>query len=334
MGEERLELSRPKPPHFECGASTNSAIRPWFAPHYYTGLLPAVTAIGNRDFWPSDHCCRVMIVKAGNPSWKDLDWFLASKLSGSTWNIRRRFIKSCTTWAQSEGLIEGKNPWLQLKARKSEKTGAKPLTVEETNLVIQAFEQNRFCSKNAPYKHSFYVPFLKFLFLSAARPGEAIALQWKHIDFNLGVIEIGEAMGRDLALSPYTTKKIRKDTKTGEIRHLPLTQALKEIMLFQRADSAKPTDLVFPGAKGGIMDIRTFRLAWKKVLIGLELDYRPPYQTRHTSLSQIAQHHGLLAAAKVAGHKSLDMVSRHYAKFTGELDEVMPIFDVVTPKES
>jgi integrase len=90
---------------------------------------------------------------------------------------------------------------------------------------------------------------------------------------------------------------------------------------------AKPDSLVFPGARGGgVLDTRAFRETWKKVLDGLGLPYRNPYQTRHTALSHIAQNHGLLAAAKVAGHKSLDMVSRHYARFAGDLKDVMPNF--------
>jgi integrase len=274
------------------------------------------------------HCCRVMIAKAMDPDWDDVSWFLQSELSGSTWNIRRRFIKSCINWALSEGLVEGKNPWNSLKSRKSQKTKANPFTAKETELLIQAFETDQFCSKHSPCKHSYYVPLLKFLLLTAVRPGEAIALQWKHIDFERNLIDISEAMGRDLDSSPYTTRKIRKETKTSEVRFLPLTPAIRGLLIKHGSKSAKPSSLIFPGAKGGVLDTRAFRGAWVKVLEGLQLEYRNPYQTRHTSLSNIAQNHGLLAAAKVAGHKSLDMVSRHYARFTGDLADVMPDFDI------
>jgi integrase len=272
------------------------------------------------------HCCRVMLLKA-NPNWDDVAWLLQSNLSASTWNTRRRFIKSCVSWALAEGIVEGKNPWNALKARKTTRTRANPLTNEETKLIIQAFERNQFCSLHSPCKHSYYVPYLKFLLLTAARPGEVIALQWKHIDFENNLIEISEAMGRDLESSPYATRKVRKETKTGEVRYLPMNSALRDLLVVHKTDDAKADSLVFLGARGkGILDIRAFREAWKKVLDGLGLEYRKPYQTRHTALSHIAQNHGLLAAAKVAGHKSLDMVSRHYARFTGDLKDVMPEF--------
>lgn len=272
------------------------------------------------------HCCRVMIARI-NPSWNDLAWFTQLDLSASTWNTRRRFIKSCVNWAIAEGLVQGKNPWTNLKPRRGKKTGAKPFTKEEIAIILEAFESDRFCSKFSPYKHSFYVPFLKFLFLTAARPGEAIALQWKHIDFENNLIEISEAVGKDLESSPYTTRKIRKETKTGTTRYLPINPALRELLISHRSTEANPDFLVFPGARNNkFLDTRAFRETWKKVLDGLGLEYRNPYQTRHTALSHIAQKHSLLAAAKVAGHKSVDMVSRHYARFVDNLTDVMPDF--------
>lgn len=273
------------------------------------------------------HCCRVMISKAGNPDWNDVAWFLQSKVGTSTWNTRRRFIKSCIAWAFSNGLLTGNNPWDKLKSRKETKTSANPLTLEEIKLVIQAFESNQFCSEYSPYKHSYYTPFLKFLFLTGMRPGEVIALQWKHIDFRNNLIKVSEAMGRDLESSPYATRKIRKETKTGDVRYLPISSTLRELLVSCSPKDINPESLVFPGARSkGTLDTRTFRRIWKKVLCGLGLEYRNPYQTRHTALSHVAQNHGLLAAAKVAGHKSIDMVSRHYARFTGDLRDVMPDF--------
>lgn len=167
------------------------------------------------------HCCRVMIIKADDPDWNDTSWFIRSRLSASTWNIRRRFIKSCVAWALSEGLIEGKNPWSTLKPRKESKTGANPLTVEEIQLVIRAFETNQFCSQHSPCKHSYYVPFLKFLLSTAMRPGEGVALQWKHIDFRNNLIEVSEAMGRDLKvrhMQPGKSEKKLKLEKFGIFR--------------------------------------------------------------------------------------------------------------------
>lgn len=317
--KNRVQASKAVSPTKQGGKSNPELLSLW---DRWIQSLNLSTRILNDHY----HCCRVMIARA-NPKWDDSSWFVQSGLSASTWNTRRRFIKSCVAWALSEGLVEGKNPWVCLKARRADRTGANPLNKAEIQLIIQAFESNQFCSIYSPCKHSFYTPYLKFLLLTAARPGEVIALQWKHIDFENDLIEISEAMGRDLELSPYTTRKVRKETKTGEIRYLPLSPAIKELLLAHRPIDATPQSLVFTGARGKcVLDIRAFREVWKKVLDGLGMEYRKPYQTRHTALSHIAKNHGLLAAAKVAGHKSLDMVSRHYARYTGDLKDVMPDF--------
>lgn len=318
--KKRVQVSKVEPSSVKQVSKSNPKLLTLWDKWVQTLNLPLRTL---NDHY---HCCRVMISKA-NPAWDDITWFVQSDLSASTWNTRRRFIKACVTWALSEELIEGKNSWNGLKARRESKTGANPLTKEEAQLIIQAFEDNRFCALYSPCKHSYYVPYLKFLLLTAARPGEVIALQWKHIDFGNNLIEIASAMGKDLESSPYATRRVRKETKTGEVRYLPLSPALKELLLAHKPVDARPDSLVFTGSRGkGILDIRAFREAWKQVLNGLGLEYRKPYQTRHTALSHIAQNHGLLAAAKVAGHKSLDMVSRHYARFTGDLKNVMPEF--------
>jgi integrase len=285
-----------------------------------------VSSLDISDFTKNNHyhICRVMISKA-DPYWDDASWFTQLTLSSSTWNTRRRFIKSCIAWALEEGLISGKNPWTRLKARRENKLDhANPFSKEEIQQILEAFESDRYCSIYSHYKHSYYLPFLKFCFLTAARPGEAIALRWKDIDFKGRVIHIAEALGRDLAHSPYSTRKIRKDTKTGVVNCLPLSRSLLSILKRHKPCNAQPDDLVFPGQRGGIMNLGSFRELWKKVLENLEIEYRNPYQTRHSCLSHIAQEHGLPAAAKVAGHKSLHMVSKHYVRFVGDLKDVMP----------
>lgn len=285
-----------------------------------------VTDLELPDFTKNNHyhCIRQMIKKV-NPIWNEVDWYKESTLSGSTWNIRRRLIVSCVKWALEEELVKGKNNWARLKARKHTRTQANPLSKQEILLVIETFASDQFCHPSSPVKHSYYLPFLKFLFLTAVRPGEATALQWKHIDFELSIIEISQATSRNLAKSAHTTSKIIKETKTGEIRYLPINNTLREVLEAHRPLHYAKDDLVFKGARGGaVLDYRAFREVWEKVLAGLGMEYRNPYQTRHSALSQIAMKHGLVAASKIAGHKSIEMVSRHYVKFVGELGDVMP----------
>ena len=53
-----------------------------------------------------------------------------------------------------------------------------------------------------------------------------------------------------------------------------------------------PTDLVFPSPKGfSINDNNFCNRAWKKILTICQIEYRSPYQIRHSAISQ-ALHQG------------------------------------------
>ncbi|MEN9224635.1 MAG: tyrosine-type recombinase/integrase [Thermostichus sp. DRC_bins_24] len=265
------------------------------------------------------HCIRQMILKY-QPECSDTDWFLKLKESYSayTFNSRRTFLKSCFDWAKQEGLWEDKNPYAAIKPKKKASSELlQPFTKEEISRIIRAFETNQFCPEASAYKHSHYVPFLKWQFITGCRPGESIALQWKHVNFASRKIFITQALGRDFELAPYASRKKLKATKTGESGFIPMNDALYELL--SSLERGKPDDWVFPGQRGNYMDIDAFRDVWAKVLAGLGIPYRKPYFSRHTVLSEVASSQGLLAAAKLARHKSCDMVSRHYAAFTGEL---------------
>jgi integrase len=100
------------------------------------------------------------------------------------------------------------------------------------------------------------------MFLTGCRPGEAIALTWEDVDWGNGQIFINKAAKRDLASSSYATKKIVGQTKTGSTGYIPFQGRLKELV----EELPHREGLLFPGHKGGIMDIRRFRGIWAQVL--------------------------------------------------------------------
>jgi integrase len=61
---------------------------------------------------------------------------------------------------------------------------------------------------------------------------------------------------------------------------------------------------------------------WKPLLALVGVEYRNPYQTRHTLLTHAVMDPeiGVLGAAKIAGHKDSRMVTQHYARFIGQPD--------------
>jgi integrase len=123
-----------------------------------------------------------------------------------------------------------------------------------------------------------------FLSHTACRFGEAAGLRWKHLGTDFSTAWIGKSISRGN----------EKSTKTGKDRIVQLSPTLKSILL-ERYEQVNPaqTDLVFPSPKGFAIDDHNFRArAWKKVLSNWNIEYRRPYNLRHSAIS-----HALAAGA-------------------------------------
>lgn len=175
--------------------------------------------VDTLDLAPStkaDHyeMVRRMIVKQGSLKAKDALWLqpFRQTLSPSTFNKRLGYLKSCLTWAINEELFTGKNPYLSLKPMKAipKDDRVKPFSKAEVKIIVEGFDEH----------YPAYAAFVRFLFMTGVRTGEAIALQWKHIDFENRQIKICESLSVDRSGNGY--KRIRKGTKTGTTRYLSL----------------------------------------------------------------------------------------------------------------
>jgi len=91
------------------------------------------------------------------------------------------------------------------------------------------------------------------------------------------------------------------------------------LLLTHKPIDASPSDWVFKGHRGDYISTASFRDTWKLVLSHLNIEYRYPYQMKHTALSFVATQQGLLAASKLARHTDVTMAARHYARFVDEV---------------
>jgi integrase len=183
-------------------------------------------------------------------------WFIALRDTWAvkTWTDRRNYLKSCIQWAINEGEFTGKNPYLALKPRKDRMVDkVKPFTTDEIGRILHALDTNQFCPAASSFKHSHYSAFVRFLFLTACRLGEATGLGWDCIDSKARTIVIKQALGRDVAAGPNTTRKILKETKTGNVHYVPMNDALVNLL-----ESIKPDKLVgfvFKGQRGAYIEL-------------------------------------------------------------------------------
>jgi integrase len=240
---------------------------------------------------------------------------LVAKVSADTAKRLLTLLAACCNWAVKSGQI-ATNPFLGMSAdlkRPKTESEIDPFTVTERDSILLAFQQH------PKYQH--YHSFVKFLFLTGCRTGEAIALQWQHITADLSSITFAQS---------YSSKlKATKCTKTGKSRKFPVNADLRGLLVAIKPANAKPTDLVFTSPTGLPIDNSRFtnqvwkgcvsgKKTYKGILPSLIADgsvaaYRCLYNTRHTFITMMLST-GLTCSqvAKLVGN-SPEIILKHYA---------------------
>jgi integrase len=91
--------------------------------------------------------------------------------------------------------------------------------------------------------------------------------------------------------------------------------------------SAHPDSLVFPAKEGGHIDDHNFRnRAWKTILEEQGIEYRKPYNTRHTGASHMLQVMHPTTVAEITGH-NVRTLYEHYAGDIRTNPEIPDLFD-------
>lgn len=211
-------------------------------------------------------------------------------------------------------------------------------TKVERDIIIKAFYESDKAARAE------LAPLVEFLFLTGCRPSETLALTWRDVDFERGLIKITKSLGQ-------STRKV-KDTKTGEARlfYFSDTSRLKALLLEIKSD--KTEGLIFTDDKGKYLNFYSLGKVWRDrtskqtLKSGEEVDYfypgvvsqlaregtisgyLPPYHCRHTYITLTAQanshnNNALLLIATACGN-SVDVILRHYLGVTDatELTEV------------
>jgi integrase len=203
--------------------------------------------------------------------------------SAKTYNERLAMLKAFATWMVQQGIWDN-NPLIGVSRRrvkKIEKPERLPFSEAEIKLILEAIKNDQFCPKSSRYKHSHYYPFIYFLFKTGVRPAEAIGLRVECIDFKKEQITIKEVMARSVK-GTNAAQRIRKETKNGKVRLLPLSQDLKDVLL-PFCTNKHPDDLVFQSFNGQCIDDRMFqRRVFRVVLKELGIQERVLYACRHT----------------------------------------------------
>jgi len=162
---------------------------------------------------------------------------------------------------------------------------------------------------------------------SAGITRETAALLWRHCSPECDRIWLGESLKNGN----------RKAAKRNKDRTVPLTPRLQKLLLERRQEDWQPDEPIFTSIEGSAMDAKNFcNRYWKPALAELGIDYRRPYNTRHTLIS-----HGLesgMNPVAIAALTDRD-VRTLYENYAGlvnppKLPDLLPAFDPVSEVDS
>jgi integrase len=227
---------------------------------------------------------------------KDMAAAMSENLAGQTTKTYLFLLKSCWDWAAGKYHLSELNPWNGLTSRVKvhSQQPKQPFTTGEITAILSAFYHH-------PH-YSHYADFALFLVGTACRFGEAAGLRWEHLSADFVTAWIGESISRGN----------RKDTKTGKARTVVLSVSVRS-MLTERAKICERQGLVFTSPKGLPMNDHRFRArAWKQILEECRIEYRSPYNLRHTTISHtLATGVSPIALAEQTGHDKKVLLSTY-----------------------
>ncbi len=228
----------------------------------------------------------------------------------------KRYLKqfsACFEWARRRKIVKD-NPYpdliktIKTKKKNEEDTDINPFTIEERDLIIDACRSGKY--ERYKGSHTKYADYVEFNFYTGARTSETLGLRWEHIDFKNNRIVFQE--GRVMATNGGYGKGVQKEgLKTQRRRVFPMNSRISNMLITRKAliNPASPADLVFPDInhssfRGGI---------YKKILNHLNIDYRAPYQTRHTFITIMANKSNLkIHEIAIICGTSPTVITNHY----------------------
>ncbi len=126
----------------------------------------------------------------------DQDTILArlnkESFGAKTYNNRLGILKNFSKWLVKQGVwsVDPLEEVSRKRVKKTVKPQRTPFALDEISKILGAFKDNTFCSKASRYPHSFYHPFIYFLFKTGVRPAEAIGLRVGSVDAIRRIIHI------------------------------------------------------------------------------------------------------------------------------------------------
>lgn len=224
------------------------------------------------------------------------EWASESLLSGKSINETRNVLSQIFKRAYFDGVIES-NPVERIERYKQETIEPKPFNQSEIQKILLALQP--------PYKE-----FYQFAFYTGLRTGELLGLRWEDVDIENRVAHIRVNITSGKEKAPKTAGSIR----TVELHDLAIA-ALKSLKQTKFIDHKRvfvdPRTMTEYKYADGLR-----KYIWKPALKKLNIQYRYPYQCRHTYASMmLTQGRNPMWVAKQMGHSDWGMIRKVYGRW-------------------
>ena len=186
-----------------------------------------------------------------------------------------------------ENNLVTRNPTVAVKVSKPQR-GEKilPLTIEEVDLVAD--------------EASHWAPLVRFMADSGARPSEAVAVEWRHVDLDAGTVELPGAKTEQAWRTVHLTTR-----GTDAIRSVPRSITTRRVFHVE----GRPISWTY-----------FRREVWEPALKNAGLEHRAPYNLRHSyALHNLQAGVPIATLARQMGHTN---VSRTFITYGGWVREM------------
>lgn len=193
---------------------------------------------------------------------------------------------------------EFKAPFENIKQLRVEKRDVNPFSFEEVNQFLSVVKAD-------------FVDYFKVRFFTGLRTSEIDGLKWKYVDFERRIISVREA---------YVHGRMDSTKTTGSHRDIHMSSVVFEALSSQRNVTGHQ-EFVFSNTAGNPLDRRNVReRVWKPALKAMGIEYRRPYETRHTAATLwLAAGEAPEWIARQMGHTTTKMLFEVYSRYVPNL---------------
>lgn len=223
-----------------------------------------------------------------------IDYSISRK--AKTVNNTINTLKQVFTYAVDKGYLDV-SPMQQIKHLKAEKPNIHPFSHEEMLKILDELRDTR------------VYPIIATLFFTGMRTGEVLSMKWQNVDFNEWTYHIKES---------FSNNKLSMTKTIESNRVIDLTPPMQQVLKEQKAQTFLKSEYIFLNKYGKpyTSSQNIIRDYWKPALKKLGIEYRIPYQCRHTfAVLSLKLGDDPEDVAKQLGHTSLQMLFSRYARF-------------------